>query len=163
MEIDTRKDADVRYSSDRYIFFHQLLIARKITSDFSVQVAPSLTHVNTVDGYYSDSVTISPLKKHNHFAISFAARYKITPTICALFNYDQPITKHSSENPYPSIGLGAEFNTSAHTFQVFITNFTAIGYGRNNYFNTNGFINSDKKFTSQNFLVGFNIGRLWNF
>lgn len=163
METDTRKGADVRYQSDRYMYFHQLLIARKITSGLSVQVAPSITHVNTVDGYYSDSTTISSMMRHNHFAIAISARQKIKQGIFVIFNYDQPLTKHVSGNPYPNLSLGLEFTTSSHSFQVFAGNYTTIAPGRNNYFNKNSFLDADNKFTTQHFLIGFNIGRLWNF
>jgi hypothetical protein len=163
MEIDTRKGIDVHYKTDRYMYFHQLLIARKITPDFSVQIAPSVTHVNVVDGYYSDSTTISPVMNHNHFAIAVSARYRITQKMNVMVNYDQPLTVHPSGNPYPNLSLGLEFSTSSHSFQVFVGNYTAIAPGRNNYYNKSGFIDADNKWNSNSFLIGFNIERLWNF
>ena len=46
MAYDTRKDKDksiFKYRSQRMSFFHQLIIARKVTEKFSVQVAPSIS------------------------------------------------------------------------------------------------------------------------
>jgi hypothetical protein len=45
--------SELKHSSDRYFFFHQLIIARKVTDKLSVQIAPSLSHQNAVAGYYT--------------------------------------------------------------------------------------------------------------
>src|SRR5215212_9803885 len=47
MAYDTRKDEDksiFRYRTDRFLFFHQLIVARKISDKLSLQVAPSVSH-----------------------------------------------------------------------------------------------------------------------
>src|SRR6476620_5347273 len=52
--IDTKSDPNgtlYPHFSDRLMYFHQLIIARKISDKFSVEVAPSVTHVNSVQGY----------------------------------------------------------------------------------------------------------------
>src|SRR5215213_8573197 len=98
---DTRKDEDksiFRYNTDRFLFFHQLIIARKITDKLSLQVAPSVSHQNSVYGYYKqvDSATkvVDGEMEHNHIAISFSGRYKLTGVTSVIVNVDQPITKH---------------------------------------------------------------------
>ncbi len=75
-------------------------------------------------------------------------------------NYDQPITKHAVNNPNPNLSAGLEINTSGHTFQVFLGNYYFITPSRNNYFNQN---NPTGYHSLGNFLIGFNITRLWNF
>jgi len=47
-------------------------------------------------------------------------------------------------------------NTSNHSFQVFAGNYNSILPQSNNVFNQNDF-------TKGQFLIGFNITRLWNF
>jgi len=71
-------------------------------------------------------------------------------------NYDQPLTKHDSGNPNPNISFGVEVSTSSHSFQMFIGNYQALVPQYNNVFNNNDYQNGD-------FLIGFNITRLWNF
>ena len=176
MAVDTRKKENFIHSSDRFMFFHQLMLARKINSKLSVQVAPSVSHQNVVNGYYktSGSVADSSYKaevagemKHNHFAIAVMARYKLKPAMALLFGYDQPLTKHATNNPNPNLSLGIEFTTSSHAFQIFVTNFYYMTPQRNNLFNKNNpiTINSidDISFHPGNFLIGFNITRLWNY
>lgn len=178
--IDSRKEEDaviydgnnIKNFTDRLLFFHQLIVARKITDKLSVQVAPSLTHQNAVSGYYTknDSTGKETYKsmKNDHLAISFAARYKLTEVTSVIVNYDQPITKHPDYNPNPNLSFGVEFTTSSHSFQLFLGNYALLNQQRNNLFNNNNpFEYTDnstgKKVKGGKFLIGFNITRLWNY
>ena len=154
--IDTRSDEFFINFSDRLSYFHQLIIARKITPEFSAQIAPSVSHTNVVNGYYSEPGKVSPERNHNHFAIAFSGRYKLTESLSFLINYDQPITKHKSGNPHPNLSFGLESTTSAHAFQLFAGNYYFLSPQQNNMYNT-------YDLTKGEFLIGFNITRLWNF
>jgi hypothetical protein len=157
--MDTRKkDATTLFvtASDRFSFFDQVIIARKISEKLSIQVGPSLSHFNNVPGYVDANGKIQPQMRNDHFAISFSGRYKITPKTAIIANYDQPLTQHPMDNPHPNISLGLEMSTSGHTFQVFAGNYASILPQNNNMFNQNDF-------TKGQFLIGFNITRLWNF
>lgn len=173
MSYDLKEDPDkslYKYETDRIRFFNQLIIARKITDKLSIQVAPSVSHQNFVNGYYfqvNDSTKeIRNEMNHNHFAIAFSGRYKLTESIAVMANYDQPITKHTINNPNPNLSFGFEFNTSGHSFQIFAGNYAFLNPQRNNIFNKNNPI--DYKDANNNtvkggtFLIGFNITRLWN-
>ena len=178
LAIDSRKDptiydgSDVKHFSDRLLYFHQLLIARKLTPKLSLQIAPSVTHQNAVSGYYSknDSAGKAVYKsmKNLHFAIAFSGRYKLTEVTSVMVNYDQPITKHPANNPNPNLSFGVEFNTSSHSFQLFLGNYFLLNQQRNNLFNSNSpfeYTNkaTNKKVEGGRFLIGFNITRLWNY
>lgn len=181
---NTKKDPDheiYRYSSDRLSYFHQILIARKITDKLSVQVAPSLSHHNVVNGYFTklndSTLKINRSMKFEHFAVALSARYKVTTVTSLMLNYDQPITKHATYNPNPSLSFGVEFNTSSHSFQLFFTNFYYLNPAINNMYNTNnpfGYIDhstndpgtpvdESTKVKGGRFLIGFNVTRLWNY
>jgi hypothetical protein len=171
---DTRKDADksiFKYQSQRLLFFNQIIIARKITDKFSVQVAPSVSHQNAVKGYYTKNDSTGTAKfsdmKHDHFAIAVSARYKLTNVTSVMVNYDQPLTKHATNNPNPNLSFGVEFNTSNHSFQLFAGNYSLLSPQRNNLYNSNspfGYTDvTGKKISGGKFLIGFNITRLWNY
>jgi len=171
---DTRKDPDntlFKYQSQRFSFFNQLIIARKVTNKLSLQVAPSISHQNSVNGYYtkndSTGQVIFKNMKFDHFAIAFSGRYKLTTVTSLMINYDQPITKHASQNPNPNLSFGFEFNTSSHSFQLFMGNYSLLSPQRNNLFNTNapfGYTDvNGVKVKGGQFLIGFNITRLWNY
>jgi hypothetical protein len=171
---DTRKDADksiFKYQSQRLLFFNQIIIARKITDKLSVQVAPSISHQNSVNGYYTKkdstgTATFSDMK-HDHFAIAVSARYKLTNVTSVMVNYDQPLTNHATNNPNPNLSFGVEFNTSNHSFQLFAGNYSLLSPQRNNLYNSNspfGYTDvAGKKISGGKFLIGFNITRLWNY
>ncbi len=174
MAYDTRKDADkslFKYQSQRMSFFNQLIIARKITDKLSLQIAPSISHQNSVNGFYTknDSTGKEVYKdmKFDHFAIAFSGRYKLTNITSIMFNYDQPLTKHNTNNPSPNLSFGLEFNTSNHSFQLFMGNYSLLSPQRNNLYNSNNpFEYTDvngAKVKGNNFLIGFNITRLWNY
>ena len=154
--IDTRGKDNFIHFSDRLMYFNQLIIARKISDRFSVQVAPSHTHVNVVNGYFYEPGKYRGTMSHEHFAVSLAGRLKIKEGMAVIANYDQPITKHRSDNPDPNISFGLEMNTSSHSFQFFLGNYFYITPQRNNYFNHNDYKKGE-------WLIGFNITRLWNY
>ena len=164
MSFDSRKDPDgsiFKYPEDRWMYFHQLIIARKVTKKLSLQVAPSVSHQNSVYGYYypvdsTGKKAIGQEMKHDHFAISVAGQYKLTTVTSLIFNYDQPITQHTINNPNPNLLFGVEFNTSNHSFQIFAGNFQLLSPQRNNLYNHNNYQDGE-------WLIGFNITRLWNY
>ena len=153
------------------MFFNQLIIARKITNKLSVQVAPGVSHQNAVNGYYtkndSTGKDIFREMKYDHFSIAVSARYKVTNVTSFMVNYDQPLTKHETHNPNPNLSFGVEFNTSDHSFQLFVGNYSLLNPQRNNLYNTNspfGYTQADgTKVKGGKFLIGFNITRLWNY
>lgn len=159
-------------NSDRLTFFNQILVARKISNKLSLQVGVSLSHQNSVNGYYtkydSANLKVEPEMEHDHFAIDFSARYKLSNVTSLMASYNQPITVHTKNNPNPNFSFGLEFNTSSHSFQLFFTNYYFLVPQINNLFNTNDPLNHDAKADGGNpwspeFLIGFNITRLWNY
>jgi hypothetical protein len=154
--VDAREAENFRASEHRFSYFNQLIIARKITNSFSVQVAPSFSWFNNVEAYVDAKGQIQKAMNNSHFAISFAGRYKITQGSSIIVGYDQPMTEHPTNNPHPNISFGLETVTSAHSFQVFAGNFYNLVPQRNNVYNRNDFRDGQ-------FVIGFNITRLWSF
>lgn len=135
-------DTRIVNESDRFSYFHQVLISRKFTPSFSVQVAPSWTHFNVIE----DNM------ENDHIAIAAMGRLKFSPQGAVIINYDQPLTAHDQNNPNPSVAFGIEIATSSHAFQIFASQYTGIIPQQNNVFNR-----------SKQYVIGFNITRLWNF
>jgi hypothetical protein len=154
--IDTREKSNFRYSVHRFSYFNQLLIARKITKNFSAQVAPSFSWFNNVEAYVDNKGEIQKKMKNGHAAISVLGRYKVSNLSSVIIGYDQPLTQHTTNNPHPNICFGFETVTSSHAFQVFFGNYYGIVPQSNNFFNQNDYRDGQ-------FVIGFNITRLWNF
>ena len=131
------------HTSDRWSFFNQIIIAKRFSKTFSLQLAPSYSHYNTID---------APMK-NDLFAIEFGGRAKVTSTMSILLDVNQPIT--SQENvPKSGFSVGTEFSTVGHTFQIFVSNYRGIINQQSNMFNQNDFFEGD-------FAIGFNICRTW--
>jgi hypothetical protein len=139
--------------SNRFSYFGQFIIGRKFTEALSFQVAPSFLHYNMTDS----------LIDHDKIGLSFAGRYKFSPTMSAIANYDQPLfvkgIREYSEvtNPAkPNFGIGIEISTSTHAFQVFAGSATGLIPQDIMHYNQNNFWDGQ-------FVIGFNITRLWSF
>jgi len=130
-------------TSDRYSYYNQIIIARRITKVFSVQLAPSYSHFNVVDASMSNDL----------FAIQFGGRAKITSGMSLLLDVNQPISSNDIM-PKSGFSVGTEFSTVGHVFQIFISNYRGIINQQSNMFNQNDFFEGD-------FAIGFNIGRTW--
>lgn len=156
MVIDARNKSNFRYGVHRFSYFHQLIIARKITQHFSAQVAPSFSWYNNVEAYIDKNGVSQKKMENGHFAVSVLGRYKITPKSAIIVGYDQPLTQHLMNNPHPNICFGLESTTSSHAFQIFFGNYYGIVPQSNNVYNQNDFRDGQ-------FVIGFNITRLWNF
>ncbi len=150
--IDARsKNQDLfRNTDDRFSFFNQLIIARRFSPELSLQIAPSISHFNTV----------KTTMRNDMVAISFGGRYKISPQTSVLVDYSQPLTEMREDNPHPGISFGVEFGTSAHTFSIFATNYWGIVPQDNYMFNNKA---TGLEGDSAQYLIGFNITRNYNF
>lgn len=144
--IDARSKENFYYTSDRWSFFNQIIVSKRITSKLSAQIAPSWSHYNAVEN------TI----RNDMIAVSFGGRYKITPQTAVIIDYSQPITKFDKNNPHPGLSFGVEFGTSAHAFQLFVSNYKGIVPQDNYMFNSNDIVMKDM-------FIGFNITRIYNF
>ncbi|MEO8884986.1 MAG: DUF5777 family beta-barrel protein [Mucilaginibacter sp.] len=159
MAADTRKKDNTTLfvtTSDRFSYFYQLIVARKISEKLSVQVSPSISHFNNLEGYLNDAGQVMPILKNDNVSIAASGRYKISDGTAIIANYDQPITQNPANNPHPNISFGIEMKTSGHDFEIFFGNYSSLIPQNNNVYNQNDF----KK---RQFLIGFNISRLWNF
>lgn len=162
MAIDTKTSSsrigEFANSTDRYSYFHQLMVARKFSDNFSFQVAGSLSHFNAVEAYETPENTVEGKLKNDHIAVSFSGKYKVGAWVNLIANVDLPVTSHNLEevDPQNNISFGVELTSSSHQFQIFAGNFYGITPQRNNVFNKNSFGDGD-------ILIGFNITRLWNF
>ena len=153
---DPRGDADYKNTVDRFSYFSQIIIARKINEKFSAQVAPNFSWFNNVEAYVDSKGVVQSKMYNGHFAISFAGRYKVSAKSAIIAGYDQPLTAHPTNNPHPNICFGFETTSSSHAFQVFFGNYYSILPQYNNVLNQNDYTNGE-------FLLGFNITKLWNF
>ena len=157
MAIDLRKDEKSGFleSSDNFSYFHQLMIARKMSNKLSLQASANLSFFNFVQPSFDENGEYLGLRKNNVFSASILGRYKITNTTNFIINFDRPVSSIDFDEIEPNLSFGLEFVTSSHAFQLFVGTYKSIIPQYNHFYNTNCFGDSE-------FLIGFNMTRLWN-
>lgn len=157
--MDTRKADNTTLfvnTSDRFSFYNEIIIARKFSEYVSIQISPSYSHFNNLQGYQDANGNVMPIYNHDNFAIELGGKFKVSDGMSLIANYDQPVTQNPAQNPHPNISFGIDMRTSGHDFQIFIGNYGSLSPQNNTFFNQNDYKKGE-------FLIGFNISRLWNF
>ena len=157
--MNTTKASTTNYivnTADRFSYFNQILIARKINEKLSLQAGISMTHYNNVPGYYDSAGKIQSQMQNNNWTFCAGGRYQLSPGTAIIVDFDQPLTQNAMNNPHPNISFGFEFSTSGHDFQIFAGNYGYTMPTDNTFFNQNDYKQGQ-------FLIGFIISRLWNF
>jgi len=109
-----KEDADFDITlEDRIAYTSQLLIARKFSSSFSLQLMPTFVHKNTVDG---------SIETNDQFALGIGGRIKVSRSIALTSEYYYRINVPESNPYYNSIGFGIDIETGGHVFQLVMSN-----------------------------------------
>ncbi|KOY85957.1 hypothetical protein AD998_07195 [bacterium 336/3] len=95
----------------RMAYTHQLLLARKFSSKFSLQVSPTIVHRNLVN---------TPQDPNRVFAVAMGGRYKFTKRLAITAEYIPTFT--DMPNNTQSVSLGLDIETGGHVFQLHFTN-----------------------------------------
>jgi len=139
--------------SDRFSYFSQLIVGRKVNDWLSLQFNTSFTHYNKTDS----------LIDHDKISIGINGRAQFSPQSSILFQYDVPlkikgIAEHRGfTNPSkPNLGVGWEIRTSTHAFHIYVATAGGILPQHDAMFNQNDWMNGD-------LMLGFTITRLWSF
>jgi len=104
--------------SHRFAYNAQLILARKFSHNFSLQLIPGYTHRALV-----------PFEDENGiFSLGAATRLQLSKVYAFVADATFPLTssRTTDEGFYPAIGVGLEIDTGGHVFQVNFTNATAI-------------------------------------
>lgn len=98
---------------DKMAYTTQVLIARKLSSRVSLQLAPSLLHRVTVNR----DITVN-----NLLALGMGGRFKVTKSMALVLEYYLRLNDNSDSPNNDSIGVCVEFETGGHVFQLVFTN-----------------------------------------
>ena len=136
-------------TSDRMAYIAELLIARKFSSKFSMQISPVFIHRNAVE---------KAIENNDDYAIAVGGRYKFTRSLSLIGEYYSRMNAHAGTPYYNSAGIGLDIETGGHVFQLVFTN--SLGLNPNNIVTTTGARNgSDGNLGNGDVHFGFNITR----
>ena len=100
------------YFTSRLSYYHQLLLAKKISADLSLQFTPTLLHRNLVSG---------PEIPNTLMAIGTGGRIKVGPRVSLNADYIW-VPKAEVLGTRNSLSLGVDIETGGHVFQLHLTN-----------------------------------------
>ena len=132
--------------TNRMSFAHQIIVGRKFSSKFSVQIAPAMVHYNMVEDFTD---------QNDMFFITAAARMKISKRFAVTGEYSYTLNEYTvNEDYYNSFGLGIDIETGGHVFQLHLTN--SFGITENQFlpFTTSTWEDSGMR-------IGFNVSRVF--
>jgi hypothetical protein len=97
----------------RIAYVSELLLARKINKNISLQLMPVWIHRNLVtDGS----------GRNDMFAIGIAGRYKLTKRFALVAEYYHRISVNTPGMYYNPLAVGIDIETGGHVFQLLLTN-----------------------------------------
>jgi opacity protein-like surface antigen len=109
------------FTDNRWSFMHQLLIARKFSNKFSLQLMPTLIHFNIVPYGINNSNLV--------WSLGMGAKYKATAKLNLTLEYARQLNMYENLiskngtilNYSPNmLSAGVEINTGGHQFQFYI-------------------------------------------
>jgi hypothetical protein len=106
---ETRKN----YFSSRLAYTHQLLIARKFSNAFSLQLSPTLIHKNLVAGRTDPN---------DIYALGAGGRIKVTQRTTLNAEYFHVFNGNESKQFKDALSIGCDIETGGHVFQFRLTN-----------------------------------------
>ncbi len=133
------------YYSSRLFFTHQLIIGRKFSNALSLQIMPTLVHVNLVPRSTDPNDLLS---------IGIGGRQKLTKRLSLNAEYYYQLPGYKLAGTSNVLSLGFDIETGGHVFQLHFTN--SQGMNEKTFITeTNG------KWEKGDILFGFNISRVF--
>jgi Membrane bound beta barrel domain (DUF5777) len=154
--VNTGEDPDNEFTGNKFSFMNQLLISRKFSDKFSLQLMPTWIHFNVVPYGINNSNEV--------FSLGIAGKYKVSSKLNVTLEYarqlnmyENLITKNGAILNYKPdlLSVGIEISTGTHLFQFYVgstTDASAIDQlARNN-----------SSIKEGNIAIGFTINRSMN-
>jgi len=129
----------------RLTYTHQLIIGRKFSDSFSLQLMPTYVHRNLVG---------ANIEENGVLIFGAATRLKISKRVAINLEYHYILPDQVADNIKNSLSIGFDIETGGHVFQLHFTNSTSMvdkGYLTET---ANDWLNGDIHF-------GFNISRVF--
>lgn len=105
------------YFSSRLTYTYQLILGRKFSEGFSLQLMPTLIHRNWVE-------TVE--EKNDVIAFGIAARQKVSKRVAITGEYYYVLPNQLAPDYYQSLSLGVDIETGGHVFQLHVSNSTSM-------------------------------------
>ncbi len=105
------------FFSSRLYYAGQLIIGRKFSEAFSLQLSPTVVHRNLVR---------TSTEENDVFALGIAGRIKLSKRIALNGEYIYLLPDQLADGYRPSLSVGFDIETGGHVFQLHFTNSTSM-------------------------------------
>jgi hypothetical protein len=105
------------YFSSRMYYTTQLIIGRKFSEEFTLQLSPTLVHRNLVQ---------TNAEKNDVYALGTAGRIKLSKRIALNAEYIYLLPNQVAADIINSFSVGFDIETGGHVFQLHFTNSTSM-------------------------------------
>lgn len=105
------------YFSSRLYYTYQLILGRKFSDGFSLQLSPTLVHRNLV---------ATSAESNDVIAIAAAGRVKLSKRLAINAEYIYALPNQLAPEYMNSFSLGFDIETGGHVFQLHLTNSTSM-------------------------------------
>lgn len=113
---------------DRLSYVSQLLISRKLTDKFSLEIAPTFFYENFLVEILDENnnvITPNPQDKAQ-FALGMGGRYKLSKRLSVNMDYGVHLNRASQSVFRNPLSVGMDIDTGGHIFQLVFTNARAM-------------------------------------
>jgi len=130
---------------DRFSYVYQLLIGRKFSEGFALQIMPTYIHADSISFDHS---------KRDMVAMGIGGRYRLSKRVNFNFEYYYQLPGEQSRGAHNVFSFGVDLGTGGHVFQLDFTN--------SNGLTEKSFITETTgKWEKRNIMFGFNISRVF--
>lgn len=103
--------------SDRLAYYHQVIVGRKFSDKFTLQLAPTIVHRNLTSG---------SLDPNTIYALELGTRYKLTKRVAVLLDYVHSFNRFPGLVVRNPLSVGVDIETGGHVFQLHFSNSAGI-------------------------------------
>ena len=129
----------------RVSYYQQVIIGRKFSNNFSLQVTPTYLHRNIVQNV---------LIPHDMFALGLGGRLKLSQRIALVWDYTHAFNRFPDDPVSDPLTLGVDIETGGHVFQLHFSN--AVGMNERAFITDN-----NGNWGKGEIQFGFNLSRVF--
>jgi hypothetical protein len=133
------------YYTSRLAYYFQTIIGRKFSEAFTLQVSPTMVHLNIVPVH---------TQSNDVYALGVGARMKVSKRIAITCDYFHNFNGLQDDVTYDPLSVGLDIETGGHVFQLHFSNTTGMNERAFIMETTNSWAKKQMRF-------GFNLSRVF--
>lgn len=105
------------YFTSRLAYYNQIIIGRKFSEGFTLQLSPTMVHKNLVQ---------QATDQNDIYALGIGGRLKLSKRIAFTWDYTHVLVGMPDSGYYNPLSIGFDIETGGHVFQLHFSNATGM-------------------------------------